>query len=1056
MAGMGVTRRLAALAMACAVCGIALAGVAQAQGPDDLARLRAEVSRLFGQGKYADAIPIAQRYFELARQRHGEDHPEFVTAITALAAGYRAQGRLAEAEPLYRRGLAIVTKARGPDHPDVAQLLNDLAGLYQDQGRLAEAEPLYKRSLVIREMALGPEHISVGASLNNLANLYQAQGRLAEAEPLYRRDLAIIRKAQGNDHPAEGALLANLAALYRAQGRLAEAEPLLRRSLTLIEKAIGAEHPQVATLLNSLAGLYQDQGRLAEAEPLFRRGLAIAEKALGAQHPTVGTSLNWLAGLYLAQGRFAESEPLYLRSLAIAEKALGPEHPGVSLALNNLAELYRNQARYAEAEPLYRRSLAIHEKTLGPDHGNVALSLNNLALLHRNQGRLGEAGPLFRRSLAIRERALGPDHPIVAAVLNNLAGLSLAQRDWGRAADYWRLATGVIERRAERGLAGATEGSSKGEAQRLGWFFAGLVKMTHRLTAEGRASGAPAAEMFEKAQWALASEAAASLAQMAARSAGRSPELAGLVRARQDLVGEWQAKDKLLIAAQSQAPGKRDAGAEKALAERLGAIDARLAETGRKLAKDFPDYAALSSPTPTSVSEVQAQLGDDEAMVLFLDTPEWQPLPEETFIWVVTRTEARWVRSDFGTAAIIREVAALRCGLDNSLWGDKDTRTRCVELLKAQRYDAKANVPPFPVARAHVLYKTLFGEVEDLIMGKHLLLVPSGALTQLPFQVLVTVPPKATVPEEAAGYRQLAWLGARQPITVLPAVSSLKALRAHAKSSRAGKVYLGIGNPLLDGHDARYAELAKKARAIKSCPVAPTPVARLDTRQGGVAPVEIRGGLANVVEIRTQTPLPETADELCAVARDLKADVSEVRLGDRATETELKRLSKSGELARYRVLHFATHGAMAGELSSAREPGLILTPPDKASEEDDGYLSASEIAALKLDADWVILSACNTAARGATSAEALSGIARAFVYAGARALLVSHWAVDSNATVKLITTAAAEMARDPTVGRAEAMRRAMLALLQSGTQEAHPSHWAPFVVVGEGAASSTQ
>jgi CHAT domain-containing protein len=145
---------------------------------------------------------------------------------------------------------------------------------------------------------------------------------------------------------------------------------------------------------------------------------------------------------------------------------------------------------------------------------------------------------------------------------------------------------------------------------------------------------------------------------------------------------------------------------------------------------------------------------------------------------------------------------------------------------------------------------------------------------------------------------------------------------------------------------------------------------------------------------------------------------------------------------------------MAGELDKDREPGLLLTPPDKGTEVDDGYLSASEIAALKLDADWVILSACNTAAGGSASAEALSGIARAFVYAGARALLVSHWAVHSDATVKLVTGAAAEMARDASVGRAEAMRRAMLALIENGTpHEAHPSYWAPFVVVGEGAAA---
>ena len=112
----------------------------------------------------------------------------------------------------------------------------------------------------------------------------------------------------------------------------------------------------------------------------------------------------------------------------------------------------------------------------------------------------------------------------------------------------------------------------------------------------------------------------------------------------------------------------------------------------------------------------------------------------------------------------------------------------------------------------------------------------------------------------------------------------------------------------------------------------------------------------------------------------------DIRLGAQATEREIKRLSASGELAKYRMVHFATHGVLAGQLDGTHEPGLILTPPDKATEEDDGYLSASEIATLKLDADWVILSACNTAAGAATSAEALSGLARAFIYAQARAL----------------------------------------------------------------------
>ena len=228
-------------------------------------------------------------------------------------------------------------------------------------------------------------------------------------------------------------------------------------------------------------------------------------------------------------------------------------------------------------------------------------------------------------------------------------------------------------------------------------------------------------------------------------------------------------------------------------------------------------------------------------------------------------------------------------------------------------------------------------------------------------------------------------------------------------------------------------------------------MAELFGAQGETLPVKTRGSLADVTVLRSQTSLPETADELCAVARAVGADFDDIRLGARATEREVKAASERGELAEHRVVHFATHGLMAGQLRRGSEPGLILTPPAQASEEDDGYLTASEISALKLDADWVILSACNTAAGDSTSAETLSGLARAFIYAQTRALLVSHWEVDSNATVKLITSSMREFAGDKTIGRAEALRRAMLALIDKGDpQEAHPAYWAPFVLVGEG------
>jgi CHAT domain-containing protein len=299
---------------------------------------------------------------------------------------------------------------------------------------------------------------------------------------------------------------------------------------------------------------------------------------------------------------------------------------------------------------------------------------------------------------------------------------------------------------------------------------------------------------------------------------------------------------------------------------------------------------------------------------------------------------------------------------------------------------------------------------------------------------------------------------------VLPSVASLKALREYAKVSQAKGIYLGIGNPLLDGpqDDARwsshYKALAQAARDNQTCgkPAAPQQVAQR-RRAVGISAKLNRGFEPRASFIREQEPLPETADELCAVADRLGAPSDSVLLGAFATETKIKELSENGQLANYAIIHFATHGALTGQLSGWAEPGLILTPPAEKNrttldlERDDGYLTASEIANLRLDADWVVLSACNTAGASGESSEALSGLARAFFYAGTRALLVSHWAVGSESAVKITTRAFAALTTKPSIGRAEALRISMRELIDKGTlAEAHPSQWAPFVVVGEG------
>ena len=203
--------------------------------------------------------------------------------------------------------------------------------------------------------------------------------------------------------------------------------------------------------------------------------------------------------------------------------------------------------------------------------------------------------------------------------------------------------------------------------------------------------------------------------------------------------------------------------------------------------------------------------------------------------------------------------------------------------------------------------------------------------------------------------------------------------------------------------------------------------------------------------------LPDTADEVRGIALELNADLTrDVFTGAQANEHVAKTMDLSGR----RVIAFATHGLVPGDLNGLRQPALALTAPKVAGVAGDGLLTMAEILALKLDADWVVLSACNTAAAGGAGAEAVSGLGRAFFYAGTRALLVSNWPVETTSAKALTTDLFRRQAEDPGLTRAEALRRAMLALLdgpghvnaegKTVFSYAHPIFWAPFTLVGDG------
>jgi CHAT domain-containing protein/Tfp pilus assembly protein PilF len=986
-----------------------------------------EAHTLSQAGNVTQAERLLGQARALVEQAFGPEHPHITASLNSLADFYRTQGRWREAEPLYQRALQIRETALGPAHRDVAMSLNNLGNLYRAQGRWGEAEALHQRSLQIRETDLGGIHPDVADSLNNLAILYRDQGFWGKAEPLYQRALRIRETALGPTHPAVADSLNNLAILYRDQGRWDEAERLDQRALRIRETALGPTHPDVAMSLNNLSILYRYQGRWDEAERLDQRALQIFETTLGPVHRDVAISLNNLANLYRAQKRWGEAEALYQRALQIFEAALGPAHPDVAASLNSLGGLYHAQGRRGEAEALYQRALQIREAALGPAHPAVAGSLNGLATLYHAQKRWGKAEALHRRALQIREAALGAMHPDVVESLGHLAGLR-ARSDPAQAHQLYdrarRLALAVARMNADlddegqRGLAQRSQGILKG-------YLAFLAAKASALRGVPPAVP-PLEEAFVVAEQYRSGAAHTALARASVRTAGADPAVAALAREVQDLRYRRQAARARWRAPYQQSVGQQDPAHLAQLHHDMRAHEDALAAATVRLRAIMPAYDALVAPEPIDPATVATLLQPDEALLSFFS------LGDRLLVWLVR----------LGHTPVSRELAIRRVALAQQV-----EHVRASLDPRQNPALATGQLAPFNVEGAHALYTLLLAPLRPSLEGvRHLLIVPDEVLLPLPFGALVTradgeafhslavrAQQQGTLDSRAlAAYRELAWLVQDYAITTLPSATALRALRQRARpQSPAKEPLLGFGDPVLQG-----------------------PIG-----QRGGEMLSGRGTAQALSALQALARLTGTRRELLAIADALRVDPRRtLYLGAQATETQVRALNATGHLGQARVLVFATHSLLAGEITDVTQPSLVLTPPVTPSPQDDGLLTLEEILALKLShTRLVVLSGCNTAGAD-RSGEGLSGLVRAFFFAGAPAVLATHWSVEDRATQAFMGEVFRRYTSTRTLSWAEAVRQGMLALMQQAHGQtaywAHPFAWAPFFLVGEGGQDS--
>lgn len=512
--------------------------------------------------------------------------------------------------------------------------------------------------------------------------------------------------------------------------------------------------------------------------------------------------------------------------------------------------------------------------------------------------------------------------------------------------------------------------------------------------------GSLVGDAFIAAQEGMTSAAAGALRQIGLRTAAGDGPLAERVRQRQDI------EDRLRAAELAMARPDAD---RVALSGETEGLEAALARMDADLAVAFPEYAALTRPKPLGLTEVQGLLGPDEALILVFVGETY------AFVWAVSPTHVGWHRLNAGQQTLSFAVEDLRSTLDPN-----------APARGAAALDDAAPVairgPSFDRALAAQIYDVFLRPLAPVFgKARHLYIVPDGPLTGVPFGLLVTGSFEGA-DDDPAALRATPWMIRSHAMTTLPSVESLRTVKTLPPPRKDRPILAALGDPVFAG-----------ASDVVSL-----------TRGAGL----VREGLADVERLKGLAPLPKTRTELLSIARILGAPPEALRLGAEATEAAVK----AGALGKAQVVAFATHGLLSGEIEGLDEPALVLTPPAVATREDDGLLTASEIAGLSLDADWVILSACNTAGGAEPGAEGLSGLARAFLFAGARSILVSHWPVRDDAAARLTTDALGAIADGSAGTRAEALRLAMLRLMEDTRDPtlAHPSAWAPFVLVGEG------
>jgi len=966
------------------------------------------IDSLFDFKKFPQALPYLRDSWAWIEQE-GIKGREKGRIRFRLGKVLRISGYFDEALPLLETACEKIVEKKGEQSRPAIKRCIDYGITLSQLGRYDEGIDVLKKQLEYSEVLFSGEHPRAAYAAIQLGSAYQRVSRSTEAEKHLRDGLEIYLSKKGSAFRLTNLARFKLAKVFRSRGEYDKAERILRKAyVDFASKKGNQEHVLAFHLMTYLGRVLKEQGRFVEAEQLLKEGIEGKKATIGADSDKTIQTMLTLAAIYLDQKKSKQAEQIMLEIAANAKDLSDTSHFGIrrnifwARTLLQLDKLDEAEAAYIKVKAGMDSSNELSQRTMAINQG--------LGRTYYRKAQYEKAEPLLLEAVNIAEKLFGKDNPKTAHSKSYVAQNYAKMKQFDKAVEVYREVmesnSGFLANRKTY----STSGRAQQEAATQRYLLSYMKLMVNAHQKGIKLNAEPVIESFAIAEASRSKSLQEAMLGQTARAAARNEYLSELVRREQDIrVRLGELEEQQIEFVQTAASSGRKQG--KRLEQERRELAKELRKIGEEMSYQYPEYNRLINPKATQLSEVQKLLAPGELMLSYFVQKD------RTLIWAIDKDGANLHVTNLAEKDIHARVQKIRAGLD----------------LPIATLD---DIPAYNTELAYELYKELIAPVGKQLEGvNNLIIVPHKALLSMPFGALVTAKTKVKPKKGStifSEYKKVPWLAKKFAVSIMPSATALVTMRTYAKNEPAEEPFIGFGDPIFG-----------EAEGV---------IDVVQTRGVRVA----QRAVINTRSIISLPNLPETRDELKKIALTLGATEENLYLGENANEQNVK----DADLKNYRVVAFATHGLVAGDLDGLEQPALALTPPEKATEENDGLLQMGEVLGLNLNADWVVLSACNTASGDKSLAnEGLTGLTQAFFYAGSRALLVSLWPVESTSTQQLTTAMFSAAKQDSSLGRAASLKAARASLINGKGYErdgkelfsyAHPIFWSAFIAVGEG------